>query len=296
LLPLLKADCVFASNTSTLPISLLAEAHPQPERFVGLHFFSPVDKMNLVEIIRGKRTGADTLALAYDFVQQIRKTPIIVADGRGFYTSRVFGVFCDEGIRLLEEGVNPIVIENVAKQAGMPVGPLAVMDEVEITLMCKVAATNKHLDELLGDDFSSVHERMNARATLMVAAGRTGRAGGKGFYDYAPDGSKKISPLWKQAFGETSAIPMEDIRDRLMFRQSIETLNCMDRGVLSSARDANIGSIFGWGFPVHTGGTVQLIEGYGRAAFAARAAQLAAAYGPRFNLPASFESLLTKAA
>jgi 3-hydroxyacyl-CoA dehydrogenase/enoyl-CoA hydratase/3-hydroxybutyryl-CoA epimerase len=296
LIPQLKPDCVFASNTSTLPISLLAEAHPNPERFVGLHFFSPVDKMNLVEIIKGKKTDDSTLAFAYDFVQQIRKTPIVVGDGRGFYTSRVFGVFCDEGIRMLEEGVNPILIENIAKQCGMPVGPLAVMDEVEITLMCKVAATNKRLDELLGDDFSSVHERMNARSTLMVAEGRTGRAAGKGFYDYAPDGSKKISPVWKATFGETTHISVEDIRDRLLFRQSIETLNCIERGVLSSARDANIGSIYGWGFPVHTGGTVQLIEGYGRAAFAARAAQLAEKYGPRFQLPAHFDELLTRAA
>jgi 3-hydroxyacyl-CoA dehydrogenase/enoyl-CoA hydratase/3-hydroxybutyryl-CoA epimerase len=296
LLPLLKPECVFASNTSTLPISLLAEAHPNPERFVGLHFFSPVDKMNLVEIIKGKKTGDATLAFAYDFVQQIRKTPIIVGDGRGFYTSRVFGVFCDEGIRMLEEGVNPILIENIAKQCGMPVGPLAVMDEVEITLMCKVAATNKQLDALLGDDFYSVHERMNARSTLMVAEGRTGRAAGKGFYDYAPDGSKRISSVWKAAFGETTDVSVEDIRDRLLFRQSIETLHCIDRGVLSSARDANIGSIYGWGFPVHTGGTVQLIEGYGRAAFAARAAQLAENYGPRFRLPARVDDLLNRAA
>jgi 3-hydroxyacyl-CoA dehydrogenase/enoyl-CoA hydratase/3-hydroxybutyryl-CoA epimerase len=296
LLPLLKRECVFSSNTSTLPISLLAQAHPNPERFVGLHFFSPVDKMNLVEIIKGEKTGDATLAFAYDFVQQIRKTPIIVGDGRGFYTSRVFGVFCDEGIRMLEEGVNPVLIENIAKQCGMPVGPLAVMDEVEIALMCKVAATNKRLDELLGDDFSSVHERMNARATLMVADGRTGRAAGKGFYNYAPDGSKQISPLWTEAFGETTAVSLEDIKDRLMFRQSIETVHCIDRGVLLSARDANVGSIYGWGFPVHTGGTVQLIEGYGRDAFAARAAQLAQRYGVRFALPPNFHELLNRAA
>jgi 3-hydroxyacyl-CoA dehydrogenase/enoyl-CoA hydratase/3-hydroxybutyryl-CoA epimerase len=279
-----------------LPISLLAQAHPNPERFVGLHFFSPVDKMNLVEIIKGEKTGEATLAFAYDFVQQIRKTPIIVGDGRGFYTSRVFGVFCDEGIRMLEEGVNPVLIENMAKQCGMPVGPLAVMDEVEIALMCKVAATNKRLDELLGDDFSSVHARMNTRATLMVADGRTGRAAGKGFYDYAADGSKQISPVWKEVFGETTAVSLQDIKDRLMFRQSIETVHCIDRGVLSSARDANVGSIYGWGFPVHTGGTVQLIEGYGRDAFAARAAQLAHSYGVRFGLPPNFHELLSRAA
>jgi 3-hydroxyacyl-CoA dehydrogenase/enoyl-CoA hydratase/3-hydroxybutyryl-CoA epimerase len=296
LLPYLKADCVFASNTSTLPISLLAEAHAQPERFVGLHFFSPVDKMNLVEIIKGRSTSSATLAFAYDFVQQIKKTPIIVADGRGFYTSRVFGAFCDEGIRLLEEGVDQVVIENVAKQSGMPVGPLAVMDEVEISLMAKVSMTNKRLDELLGEDFSSVHRRMNERAEAMVVEGRSGRASGKGFYDYAADGSKVMSPLWRERFGRDSTVPVVDIRDRLLFRQSIETVNCLQRGVLSSARDANVGSIFGWGFPMHTGGTLQLIEGYGHKAFVERAAELAARYGERFHVPAELTELMDRAA
>jgi len=296
LLPFLKADCVFASNTSTLPISLLAEAHPHPELFVGLHFFSPVDKMQLVEIIKGKSTSSTTLAFAHDFVQQIRKTPIVVGDGRGFYTSRVFGAFCDEGIRLLEEGVDPVLIENVAKQTGMPVGPLAVMDEVEISLMAKVSVTNKRLDELLGDDFAGVHRRMNERAESMVGEGRTGRAGGKGFYDYSADGSKVISPLWRERFGRNSSVSVDDVRDRLLFRQSIETIGCLERGVLSSTRDANVGSIFGWGFPMHTGGTLQLIEGYGRAAFIERAAQLAARYGERFHVPAGLAGLLDRAA
>jgi 3-hydroxyacyl-CoA dehydrogenase/enoyl-CoA hydratase/3-hydroxybutyryl-CoA epimerase len=296
LLPFLKPGSIFASNTSTLPISLLADAHPHPELFVGLHFFSPVDKMNLVEIIRGNRTSAATLAFAYDFVQQIRKTPIVVGDGRGFYTSRVFGAFCDEGVRLLEEGVDPVLIENVAKQSGMPVGPLAVMDEVEISLMAKVAVTNKYLDELLGEDFSSVHRHMNSRSQSMVDEGRTGRASGKGFYDYAADGSKTLSPLWRQRFGRTADVSLDDIRDRLLFRQSIETVNCLRRGVLGSARDANVGSIFGWGFPMHTGGTVQLIEGYGRDAFIRRASQLAAKYGERFEPPAELADLLDRAA
>jgi 3-hydroxyacyl-CoA dehydrogenase/enoyl-CoA hydratase/3-hydroxybutyryl-CoA epimerase len=296
LLPLLKPDCIFASNTSTLPISLLAEAHDRREQFVGLHFFSPVDKMNLVEIIRGRETSDATLAHAYDFVQQIRKTPIVVGDGRGFYTSRVFGAFCDEGVRLLEEGVDPILIENVARQGGMPVGPLAVMDEVEVSLMAKVSQTNKRLDELLGENFSSVHEHMNNRAEAMVAEGRTGRAAGKGFYDYRPDGSKSISPLWKQRFGTTIEISSDDIRDRLLFRQVVDTLDCLRRGVLQSARDANVGSIYGWGFPMHTGGTMQFIDGYGRKAFVARAAQLAARYGERFQIPGSLNALRERAA
>jgi len=294
--PLLKPDCIFASNTSTLPISLLAEAHDRPEQFVGLHFFSPVDKMNLVEIIRGRRTSDATLAHAYDFVQQIRKTPIVVADGRGFYTSRVFGAFCDEGVRLLEEGVDPILIENLARQSGMPVGPLAVMDEVEISLMAKVSKTNKRLDGLLGEDFSRVHERMNTLAEAMVAEGRTGRAAGRGFYDYRPDGSKSIAPLWRERFGTTNDISADDIRDRLLFRQVIETLHCLRRGVVHTARDANVGSIYGWGFPMHTGGTMQLIEGYGRQAFVARAAQLASRYGERFQVPDALDALLERAA
>jgi len=296
LLPLLKADCIFASNTSTLPISLLALAHGRPEQFVGLHFFSPVDRMNLVEIIRGRRTSDATLAHAYDFVQQIRKTPIVVSDGRGFYTSRVFGAFCDEGVRLLEEGVDPVLIENIARQAGMPVGPLAVMDEVEISLMAKVSKTNKRLDALLGENFSSVHEHMNSLAEAMVSEGRTGRAAGKGFYDYLPDGSKSIAPLWKERFGRTTEISSDDIRDRLIFRQVVETLHCVRRGVVQSARDANVGSIYGWGFPAHTGGTMRTIEGYGRRAFAARAAQLAARYGERFELPDEFDALLESVA
>jgi 3-hydroxyacyl-CoA dehydrogenase/enoyl-CoA hydratase/3-hydroxybutyryl-CoA epimerase len=252
--------------------------------------------MNLVEIIRGRRTSASTLAHAYDFVQQIRKTPIVVGDGRGFYTSRVFGAFCDEGVRLLEEGVDPVLIENIARQAGMPVGPLAVMDEVEISLMAKVSKTNKRLDAMLGESFSSVHEHMNTLAEAMVAEGRTGRAAGKGFYDYRPDGSKSIAPLWKERFGRTTEISSDDIRDRLLFRQVVETLHCVRRGVVQSARDANVGSIYGWGFPIHTGGTVQLIEGYGRQAFAARVGQLAARYGERFDVPDELDALLESAA
>jgi 3-hydroxyacyl-CoA dehydrogenase/enoyl-CoA hydratase/3-hydroxybutyryl-CoA epimerase len=296
LLPVLKPGCLFASNTSTLPIALLAEAHDRPGQFLGLHFFSPVDKMNLVEIIRGHETSDATLAHAYDFVQQIRKTPIVVGDGRGFYTSRVFGAFCDEGVRLLEEGVDPVLIENVARQAGMPVGPLAVMDEVEIGLMAKVSQTNKRLDALLGENFASVHARMNDRAEAMVAEGRTGRAAGRGFYDYRPDGTKVIAPVWRQRFDARASIGTDDIRDRLLFRQVIETLRCLERGVLQSARDANVGSIYGWGFPLHTGGTMRLIDGIGRGAFVARAAELAARYGDRFAVPEALDALLERAA
>jgi 3-hydroxyacyl-CoA dehydrogenase/enoyl-CoA hydratase/3-hydroxybutyryl-CoA epimerase len=188
------------------------------------------------------------------------------------------------------------LIENVARQAGMPVGPLAVMDEVEISLMAKVAQTNRGLDELLGDDVSSVHAAMNAMARSMVAEGRTGRASGRGFYDYHADGGKVMSPLWTERFSRAAPLPAGDVRDRLIFRQVIETLDCLRRGVLSSARDANVGSILGWGFPVHTGGTVQFIAGIGRPAFVERAAELATQYGGRFAPPDALDLLLERAA
>ncbi|RNL66750.1 3-hydroxyacyl-CoA dehydrogenase NAD-binding domain-containing protein [Zhongshania marina] len=290
--PFLKPSCIWGSNTSTLPITLLAEAFSDPARFIGLHFFSPVDKMALVEIICGEQSGDDTLAYVYDYVQQISKSPIVVNDGRGFYTSRVFGSFCDEGLHLLSEGVNPAIIENIAKAAGMPVGPLSVMDEVEIELMRKVGDTNLELDRRLDQDFHSVHAKLQDLSKEMCELGRTGRGTGKGFYDYAADGSKSLWLGLAEKFGGTEVIPTEDIRDRLMFRQVIETIDCMRRGVLESARDANIGSIFGWGFPAHTGGTFQFIDWFGgEDAFAARAAQLEASYGSRFSLPESLVAI-----
>ncbi len=293
--PFLKPGCVWGTNTSTLPITLLAEGFSDPARFIGTHFFSPVDKMQLVEIIRGKDTDDTTLAVAYDFVRQIRKSPIVVQDARGFYTSRVFGCFVDEGLHMLSEGVNPVILENLAKQVGMPVGPLSVMDEVEIELMRKVGVTNQELDARLGDNFYQAHSKLQTLAIEMCKLGRTGRGCGKGWYDYHQDGSKELWSGLKEMFGGDTDMPYEDIKDRLMFRQVNETLDCIHRGVLGSARDANIGSIFGWGFPVHTGGTIQFLEWFGgNEAYEARRKELVAKYGDRFELPDTLENILAK--
>lgn len=293
--PFLKPACIWGSNTSTLPITLLADAFSDPSRFIGVHFFSPVDKMPLVEVICGEKTGESALAFIYDYVQQIRKSPIVVNDGRGFYTSRVFGCFCDEGLHLLSEGVNPAMIENIAKGAGMPVGPLSVMDEVEIELMRKVGVTNLELDKQQGEDFHAVHSQLQDMSMRMCELGRSGRVSGKGFYDYFDDGSKSLWAGLADMFDGNTEMAVDDIRDRIMFRQVVETLGCIDRGVLTSSRDANIGSLFGWGFPTHTGGAYHFIEWFGGDdAFETRAAELAAKYGSRFALPAPLAEIKAK--
>jgi len=291
----LGADAVLATNTSTLPISLLAQGTARPENFIGLHFFSPVDKMNIVEIISGKATSDACLARAYDFVQQIRKTPIVVRDSRGFYTSRVFSVFADEGDILLKEGVAPILIENLAKQAGMPVGPLSVQDEVMMSMLLRAQRTNQELDAQLGDDYARSFGVCGELCALMCDKGRPGRLEGAGFYDYLPDGTKRIWPGLRDLFGGDKPMPHADIQDRLMFRMVIEALKCLDEGVVSSLRDGNIGSILAFGFPVHTGGVFQYVTSYGVDVFLARARQLADRYGDRFLPPADIEGRLQSA-
>jgi 3-hydroxyacyl-CoA dehydrogenase/enoyl-CoA hydratase/3-hydroxybutyryl-CoA epimerase len=401
----LGQDAVFASNTSTLPISGLAKASARPERFIGLHFFSPVDKMPLVEIIRGRQTSDETVARAFDFVLQIGKTPIVVNDSRGFYTSRVFGSFVNEGMALLGEGVPPALIENIAMQAGMPVGPLAVLDEVSLKLaddvlhqeLADLAAEagaaghdhdhehghthdhghdhdhahctahdhdhdhehehghehghgHHHGHEAHGHDHAHGHAHAHdhahdhahgdahgrhhdhdhpapapASAAAQAAGKRTipikaaqshghshsvksrrmaesavyvlekmahgykrmGRAHGGGFYDYPEGEPKQLWPgLDAFAKGRKRLPAHEDIRDRLLYAQAIETVRCLQEGVLESTRDANIGSIFGWGFPVHTGGTAQFVNHVGVVAFVARARELASRHGERFEPPA----------
>ncbi|MGE0596166.1 MAG: 3-hydroxyacyl-CoA dehydrogenase NAD-binding domain-containing protein [Hyphomonadaceae bacterium] len=292
----LRSDAIVATNTSTLPISMLAEASQRPDRFIGLHFFSPVDKMHIVEIICGKATSSETLARAFDFVQQIRKTPIIVNDSRGFFTSRVFSVFTDEGDRLLKDGIDPVVIENLARQIGMPVGPLAVQDEVMMDMLLRSFKTNQALDAQLGDDYASTYEVCGELCEFMSARGRPGRSAGAGFYEYPKDGGAKF--LWpglKEFFGGDVSIPLADIRDRLLFRMVVEAARCLDEGVVSHVRDGNVGSILAFGFPVHTGGVFQFIPSYGVDAFLARAGELAAAYGPRFQPPADFAETLKRA-
>ena len=284
--PMLAPGGFFASNTSTLPISGLAKASVAPSKFVGIHFFSPVDKMKLVEIIRGAQTDDETVARAFDYVQAIGKLPIVVNDSRGFFTSRVFGTFVMEGAAMLGEGIPAPVIENAGIQCGMPVGPLAVLDETALSL-------SLHVMEQTMADFAAEGRTYTPTpgehlvADMVRQHGRPGRAGGGGFYDYpAEKGARKS--LWPQlkTLYEKPGQPwdMVDIQDRLLYRQAVETARCLSENVLTSVADANIGSIFGIGFPAWTGGAMQFIYGMGVEAFERRAKQLAERFGPGFAL------------
>lgn len=286
-------DAVIASNTSTLPITGLATAVAKPEKFIGLHFFSPVDKMPLVEIIRGEKTSDETLARGFDYVLQIRKTPIVVNDSRGFFTSRVFGTFTNEGIAMLGEGVSAAMIENETRKAGMPVGPLAISDEVSMSLMTHIR--NQTAADLKAEGKAMPQHPAFAVIDLMVNEfKRPGKAAGGGFYEYPAGGKKHLWPELKARFEKADRqIPQEDVRDRILFIQAIETVRCVEEGVLLSTADANIGSIFGIGFAAWTGGALQFINQYGLDDFVARARYLAEQYGERFEPPAL---LLEKAA
>lgn len=286
-------EAVIASNTSTLPITGLATAVPDPTKFIGLHFFSPVEKMPLVEIIKGARTSDETLARGFDFVLQINKTPIVVNDSRGFFTSRVFGTFTREGIAMLGEGVSAPMIETEARKAGMPIGPLAISDEVSLSLM-------SHIREQTAKDLQAEgktpieHPAFVVIDLLLNHYKRPGKAAGAGFYEYPADGQKHLWPELKRRFEKADGqISPQDIRDRLLFIQALETVRCMEEGVLTSTADANVGSIFGIGFAAWTGGALQFINQYGLESFIARTQYLAEQYGERFSPPAL---LLAKAA
>ncbi|MFA7554604.1 MAG: 3-hydroxyacyl-CoA dehydrogenase NAD-binding domain-containing protein [Spongiibacteraceae bacterium] len=283
--PMLAPHGVFGSNTSTLPITLLSEASFQPEKFIGLHFFSPVDRMPLVEIICGKQTSDETLAKAFDFAKQIRKIPIVVNDSLGFFTSRVFGSYLDEGVRLLVEGADPVFIDNMGKSIGMPVGPLAIFDEVSLELNRKVAETQKELG--LFGTVSDVTFATDIAEKLVTEFGRGGRYHGGGFYEYPSDGEKYVWPQLYDLFCRAGFdIAEQDLKDRLLFRQVIESLNCLEEGVLRSVPDGNIGSLMGIGAPAWTGGYIQFVNTYGLARFIGRCEQLEASYGERFKCPA----------
>lgn len=290
---MLAADGILASNTSTLPINGLAKAVSHPERFIGIHFFSPVDKMQLVEIIKGKQTSEATLARAYDYVLQIGKTPIVVNDSRGFFTSRVFASFVNEGLSMLAEGLPAALIENAALSVGMPVGPLAVQDEVSLSLSRHVTAQTRADLEAEGKSWQAPASAAIIN-TMLDQHERAGKAAGAGFYEYPTDGSKKY--LWPELanlFGKAAhSLPYVDLQDRFLYMQAIETLRCLDEGVLESTRDANIGSIFGIGFPAWTGGAVQYVHYVGSQAFARRAAELRTLYGERFALPENYLKLI----
>ena len=284
--PMLAPGGFFASNTSTLPISGLAAASARPEKFIGIHFFSPVDKMKLVEIIRGKQTDDETVARAFDYVQALGKIPIVVNDSRGFYTSRTFGTFVTEGTTMLSEGIPAAVIENAAMQCGMPVGPLAVVDETSLSLGVHV------LDQTRADFAADGRTYEAGPGQLLVERmvkefKRPGRAGGGGFYDYPAEkgGKKTLWPELKTRFEKPGlAWDMQDIKDRILYRQAIETARCLSENVLTTVHDANIGSIFGIGFPAWTGGAMQFIYGTDIDQFIRRADVLAGKFGTGFML------------
>ncbi|AOS95976.1 Fatty acid oxidation complex subunit alpha [Microbulbifer aggregans] len=285
----LADDALFASNTSTLPITGLAEASRRPPQFIGLHFFSPAEKMPLVEIICGEQTSEETLGRAYAFVLQIGKTPIVVNDSRGFFTSRVFGCFTNEGIAMLGEGVNPATIENAAAQAGFPVGPLAVSDEVSLTLMSKIR--QQTIADLEVEGKAAPSHPADKVIDHMLELGRAGKAAGGGFYSYPEGGPKHLWQGLAKEFPQGEQPPFDDVRERLLFAMAVETLRCYEEQVLRSVREANIGSIFGIGFPPWTGGALQYVNQYGPAEFAARARELTSRYGERFHPPALLRQL-----
>lgn len=283
--PFLAKDGVWGSNTSSLPITQLADGSVNPQNFIGIHFFSPVDRMPLVEIICGEKTSDETLAKAFDFARQIKKTPIVVNDSLGFYTSRTFKTFLDEGVRLLTEGVHPVRVDSLGQDVGMPVGPLAVYDEVSQQLVQKMHATWDAIGE---HDKWGEQDVQNAVLTTMYSDnGRGGRVHGGGFYEYRADGGKSIWPdLYRLYYKPELAISDSDVKDRILFRQVIEALKCLESGVLRSVADGNIGSLMGIGAPTWTGGFIQFVNTYGVQRFVDRCAELAEKYGDRFAAPA----------
>jgi len=276
------ANAIFGSNTSTLPISSLAESFKDRSRFIGIHFFSPVERMNLVEIILGKETGEVALAGALDYVRAIRKTPIVVNDSRGFYTSRVVGTYLREGHLMLADGVPAAMIENVGRMAGMPVGPLALNDEVAVDLAWKIL---KATEADLGP--AAIDPRQKALLEAMVEKrGRYGRKNGKGFYDYPQNGPKR---LWRGLADlqptklDPDTIDITELKARLLAMQALETARCIEEGVVTDMREADVGSILGFGFAPFTGGTISYIDGMGTKAFVALCSKLAKLHGDRFK-------------
>lgn len=280
----LSPEGIWGSNTSTLPISQLAEASQQPQQVIGIHFFSPVDRMRLVEIICGEKTSDTTLAKAFDFVQQIRKTPIVVADRTGFFTSRVFATPLYEAAALLAEGVHPDRIDNLGKALGWPVGPLASYDEVSMRLALEIIDTQIAMGLRRAED-DPTPEGTQLTRDLLEQDGRGGRHHGGGFYQYSEQGKSIWPPLIERYYrAETdTSISDQDIKDRLLFRPVIESLKCLEEGVLKSAADGNVGSLLGIGAPAWTGGYIQFVETYGKERFRARCNELAECYGGRFE-------------
>jgi 3-hydroxyacyl-CoA dehydrogenase / enoyl-CoA hydratase / 3-hydroxybutyryl-CoA epimerase len=278
----LGADVIFATNTSTLPISSLAETSLKPENFIGVHFFSPVDRMMLVEIIVGEKTGAKALAAAMDFVRAIKKTPIVVNDCRGFYANRCVGAFIGEGHRMLMEGVPPAMIENTAKMAGMPVGPLSLNDETAIDLGWRILQAAKK--DLGANSVDPGQEKL--LDAMVVTEKRLGRKNGKGFYDYPEKGPKSLWPGLGKIAGKAldpDTLSVQELKDRFLVAQALEASRCMEEKVVTDPREADVGSILGFGFAPFSGGTLSYIDGMGTAPFVELARSLAAKHGDRFT-------------
>ncbi|MBC6980445.1 3-hydroxyacyl-CoA dehydrogenase NAD-binding domain-containing protein [Caulobacter sp. 17J80-11] len=281
----LAEDAVFGSNTSTLPISGLAEASVRPENFIGIHFFSPVDKMMLVEIIMGEKTGEVALAKAIDYVTKIKKTPIVVNDSRGFYTSRCFSTYLTEGMAMLKEGYAPAMIDNVGRMTGMPRGPLEMHDDVALDLSYKIG---QQTAKDLGDKYVP-NPGEDIVAKMVSELGRYGRKNKKGFYDYPESGPKSLwaglSELAPVTVSESTPELVEEMKTRLLYRQAVEAARCWEEGVIDDPREADVGAILGWGFAPWSGGPITLIDQVGAAKFVETCDRLASQYGERFKVP-----------
>ncbi|MGW0337415.1 3-hydroxyacyl-CoA dehydrogenase NAD-binding domain-containing protein [Streptomyces sp. NPDC003011] len=294
-------DTLLCSNTSTLPVTVLAKGVERPRDFIGLHFFSPVDKMPLVEIVKGEKTGDEALARAFDLVRQIRKTPIVVNDSRGFFTSRVIGRFLDEGVALVGEGIDPASVEQAAAQAGYPAKVLGLMDELTLTLPRKIREETRRAAEASGRGWEP-HPADAVVDRMIDEFGRPGRSGGAGFYDYVDGRRAGLWPGLREHFTDPAKQPADltELMERMLFVEALDSVRCLEEGVLVSVADANIGSLLGIGFPPWTGGVLQYINGYdggaggatGLPGFVARARELAGKHGERFAPP---ELLLRKA-
>jgi len=280
----IRPDCIFASNTSTLPITGLAKGSKRPEQFIGIHFFSPVEKMLLVEIIMGAETGDRALAAALDYVRAIRKTPIVVNDARGFFANRCVAAYLLEGHLMVMEGVPPAMIENVAKMAGMPVGPLSLNDEVALDLVLRIL---KGAKAQLGPEVVNLaQERLLVE--MVEAQGRLGRKNRKGFYDYPESGPKR---LWEgltelqPVHLDPDTISVEELKQRFLVAQALEAARTFEEGVVTDPREADVGSILGFGFAPFTGGALSYIDFMGARRFLDLCRRLEAEHGPRFAPP-----------
>jgi 3-hydroxyacyl-CoA dehydrogenase/enoyl-CoA hydratase/3-hydroxybutyryl-CoA epimerase len=281
-------DTIFASNTSTLPISGLAGASSRPERFVGMHFFSPAERMTLVEVIRGEKTSDETIAAAMDLTKQLRKTPVLVNDSRGFFTSRVINAYLNEGRALVAEGVNPALIENAATFAGLPVGPLALSDEVSMELQHRILNQTR---AAMGDAFK---ERGGDAVidTFVEKLDRRGRKAGKGFYEYPDDGDKRLWPGLADVYARAADQPdVEAVKKRLLYIQCVEAARCLEEDVVLGPEDADVASILGWGFPTHLGGVMSMVHTVGIEAFVSECDALAQRLGARFSPPDNLRNL-----